>query len=100
MNMARSRDVERQKMGSPERPSRRVKHQSEPADWSLASAELIVKLVVYVTACGGAVRFGYTSDGGAYAVGFYGDGDPYTEYIRPTEDIDEVLKTFIEGWTT
>jgi hypothetical protein len=45
-----------------------------------------------VTLRGGALRFGYTRDGGAYALGIYGLGDPYTEYIRPSEDIEAFLQ--------
>lgn len=97
--MPTSKQVERQKRSDPERPQRRRAHQSEPADWSLANPELVVKLILNVTGAGGAVRFGYTSDGGAYAVGFYGDGAPYTEYVRPNEDIDEVLAEWVAAWT-
>lgn len=97
--MPSTRKVEREKRRDPERPRRRSFGESEPADWSLANAELLVKLIYNVTGCGGAVRFGYTSDGGAYAIGFYGDGEPYTEYVRPSMDIDEALKVFIEAWT-
>jgi len=71
---------------------------SEPADWSLVDAGVIQRLICAVTAQGGAVRFGYTSDGGAYSVGLYGDGDPYTEYIRPSEDIAEVLADIAAAW--
>lgn len=39
---------------------------------------------------GGAVRLGATRDGGAWAIGVYGDGStPYTEYVRPEEDINK-----------
>lgn len=96
--MPSSRRIEREKGRDPERPKRRPQRQSEPADWSLANPELLVKLIVNVTGTGGAVRFGYTSDGGAYAIGFYGDGEPYTEYIRPSEDVDEVLQEFVTNW--
>ena len=97
--MPSSKRVEHEKRRDPERPRRRVERQSEPADWSLANPDLLVKLITNVTGCGGAVRLGYTSDGGAYAVGFYGDGDPYTEYVRPSENIDEVLSEWINLWT-
>lgn len=42
-----------------------------------------------VTAQGGALRIGLTRDGGALAVGVYGLGEPYTDYVRPTEDPNE-----------
>lgn len=97
--MPSSKRIEREKRTDPERPKRRVARQSEPADWSLADPELVCKLVYNVTGAGGAVRFGYTSDGGAYAIGFYGDGEPYTEYVRPNEDINVVLRELAENWS-
>ena len=46
-----------------------------------------------VTSNGGAVRFGTTRDKGAWAIGVYGDGaQPYTEYVRPDEDINLYLR--------
>lgn len=61
------------------------------ADWATIDAEAIRTAIATVAAVGGALRFGYTSDGGAYAVGIYGDGDPYTEYVRPHESVEDVL---------
>lgn len=72
---------------------------SGQADWSSANAGLIARAIAQVGKCGGALRFGYTSDGGAYAVGIYGDGDkPYTDYVRPDENIDEYLLALIDLW--
>ncbi len=68
------------------------------ADWASVSGELVCKAVAAVARDGGALRLGYTRDGGAYAVGFYGDGDPFTEYIPPSEDVDEFLKGVIEDY--
>lgn len=66
---------------------------SAPADWGTIDAEIIKAAIVSAAMVGGALRFGYTSDGGAYALGVYGDGDkPYTEYIRPNEDVEMVLR--------
>jgi len=96
--MPSSKRIEREKRSDPERPKRRTQRQSEPADWSLVEPEKLVRLVLNVTGVGGAVRFGYTSDGGAYAIGFYGDGEPFTEYIRPNEDINAVMEEFIQAW--
>lgn len=70
----------------------------EPADWSSVDPRYIAWVVINVARQGGAVRFGYSKDMGAYAIGFYGDGEPYTEYIRPTENIDERLQEFAERW--
>jgi len=68
------------------------------ADWSGCDGNLLAKAVAAVARDGGALRLGYTRDGGAYAVGFYGDGDPFTEYIPPSDDIDEFLKGVIEDY--
>jgi len=70
----------------------------EQADWAGANGELLAKAIAAVARDGGALRFGYTRDGGAYAVGIYGDGDPFTEYIKPSEDLDEWLKGIIEDY--
>lgn len=72
--------------------------QFSSADWQSADPELIRAAIAVVTYRGGALRFGYTSDGGAYSVGVYGDGKPYTEYIRPHEDVDHFLRELIAAW--
>jgi len=78
---------------------RRVTYaQGNTADWETASHELIVRAIGVISRAGGAVRFGYTRDGGAYAIGIMGDGEPYTEYIRPTESVDEYLTALIAQW--
>jgi len=62
------------------------------ADWARVDMAQLQETIAYVTRAGGAIRFGYTADGGAYAIGVYGDGSaPYTEYVRPGEDIERVL---------
>jgi len=68
------------------------------ADWATCNGDLLARAVGAVARDGGAIRLGYTRDGGAYAVGFYGDGDPFTEYIPPSEDLDEFLKGVIEDY--
>jgi hypothetical protein len=55
-------------------------------------------VVTTLASTGGAIRFGYTSDGGAYAIGIYGDGEPYTDYVKPAEDINEYLKDLADSW--
>jgi len=57
----------------------------------LDSAKL-VSYIETIAAGGGAVRLGKTRDGGAYAIGVYGDGDqPYTDYIRESEEVERYL---------
>jgi hypothetical protein len=65
---------------------------SGPADWANASPDIIVSALSAASSVGGALRFGYSRDGGAYAIGIYGDGEPYTEFVRPSEDIDGFLR--------
>ena len=79
---------------------RRVSYgQGNVADWTSASPELIARAIAAVSREGGAIRFGYTRDGGAYAIGIMGDGEPYTEYVRPSESIDEYLAALVEQWS-
>lgn len=68
------------------------------ADWGSVDGMLLGKAVAEVARGGGALRLGYTRDGGAYAVGFYGDGEPFTEYVPPSQDIEDYLKGIIEDY--
>ena len=69
------------------------------ADWSGVDGTLVCKAVAAVARDGGALRLGYSRDGGAYAFGFYGDGEPFTEFVPPSEDIEEYLKGVIDDYT-
>lgn len=73
------------------RAKRKGKLDHEVADWQSANAEVLLHAIAVVAYKGGALRFGYTRDGGAYAIGIYLGGDHFTEYIRPSEDIDSYL---------
>lgn len=79
---------------------RNRRRQSAPADWASVPADAIRSAIVAASNCGGALRFGYTSDGGAYAVGIYGDGEPYTEFYTPAEDMEaallDIMQSFID----
>lgn len=66
------------------------------ADWAAVSGDAIRNAICAAGKCGGAIRFGYSSDGGAYGVGIYGDGQPYTEWVRPDEDVEEFLESVVE----
>jgi hypothetical protein len=68
------------------------------ADWEGVSGELLTKAIAAVAGMGGALRLGYTRDGGAYAIGVYGDGDPFTEYVKPDDDMDTYLRELIEDY--
>jgi len=68
---------------------------SGTADWGNAKPDTLQRAIAVAAGTGGAIRFGYSRDGGAYAVGIYGDGEPYTEFVRPDEDIDVFLEDVI-----
>lgn len=78
---------------------RRQGESSVPADWGTANPLTLQALIANVTAQGGAVRFGYSRDGGAYSLGILGDGEPYTEWIRPSEDLNGVLDEIARQWS-
>jgi hypothetical protein len=68
------------------------------ADWMSADPMLLTTVIAKISFSGGAIRLGYTSDGGAYAIGIYGDGAPYTDYVRPNEDINEYLQNLLKDY--
>jgi len=81
------------------RRTRRVRRsRGGTCDYAMADGPIVLAAIAQVAARGGAVRLGYTSDGGAYAIGIYGDGDPYTEYVKPSEDINEFFRELREAW--
>ena len=80
------------------RDKRRARGATTPADWGSADAAKLLKLVEVVTHDGGAIRFGYTRDMGAYAIGFYEDGECQTEYVKPSEDLDEWITGAIQDY--
>lgn len=80
------------------RPRKRVRSSNAVADYTSVDGVLLAKCLATVGHAGGALRLGYTSDGGAYAVGVYGDGDPYTDYVKPSEDFNAYLRSLIEAW--
>lgn len=77
--------------------SRRLKRRGTvTADWASANSSLVTRAICIAASGGGAIRFGYSQDGGAFAIGIYGDGKPYTEFVAPSENIDDVLEDIIE----
>ena len=69
-----------------------------PADWAYCDAGVLLKAIAAVAASGGALRLGYTRDLGAYSIGIYGDGAPFTEYVRPDEDITQYMRGVAEDY--
>jgi len=85
--------VKRDSNFNPLGSSRGVRRQSgQEADWASVSGTVIISAIAAAAITGGALRFGYSRDGGAYAIGIYGDGEPYTEFVRPSEDVEQFLK--------
>lgn len=69
------------------------------ANYAELNAERLMRSVAIIAKNGGAVRFGHTRDGGAYAIGIYGDGsEPYTDYLRPTDDVIEYLESIAQSF--
>lgn len=69
------------------------KHRAgENADYGGIDGNVIRAAIESVTAHGGAIRFGYTSDGGAYAVGIYDGDDRFTEYFRSDDGLVNYLR--------
>lgn len=68
------------------------------SDWGGIQADVLRDSIAAAANAGGALRFGYTRDGGAYAVGIYGLGEPYTEYLRPGDDIEDFLKRLVAAF--
>lgn len=77
---------------------RRNRGAVDGSDWKEASPAKLSAAIIAITQHGYAVRFGYTKDGGAFAIGVIGDGDPYTEFVRPTEDIDLYLDGLVDDY--
>lgn len=69
------------------------------ADWASADPQILIAAIVAVTRDGGAIRFGYSRDGGVYAVGIYDNGTNETLYVRPSEGIDEFLRSVYERFS-
>jgi len=77
--------------------SRGVKRtQTGQADWGSVDGATLIRAIEAAASVGGALRCGYSRDGGAYAIGIYGDGEPYTEFVRPSEDIEQFLQNVCE----
>lgn len=77
---------------------RRSRGNNVPADYTSIDSALLQQAIATVTGGGGAIRFGYTRDGGGYAIGILGDGEPYTEYLRPSDDVVAYFEGLIADW--
>ena len=80
---------------------RRPRHSDTGAtgvDWEDADAKLLQKVIALSSRKHCALRFGYSRDGGAYSVGVYAGLDYFTDYIRPSESIDEYLTELLSSF--
>jgi hypothetical protein len=68
-------------------------------DWANADPQRVVALITAVTAQNGLCSFGYTRDASAYTLTVILDGERYTDYCRPTEDVDGFLDSLREDYT-
>lgn len=69
------------------------------ANYTELDSGRVLRAIEIISANGGAIRFGKTRDGGAFAIGVYGDGgEPYTDYLRPTDDVTEYLETLVDAF--
>lgn len=79
------------------RPKRAAIFTRDPANWETVPADAIRDCIVQISGIGGAVRFGYSRDGGAYSIGVYGlDTQPFTDYLRPGDDVSAYLDTLAD----
>lgn len=70
------------------------------ADWKTLDGIQLLEAIQAITAAGGAIRLGLTTDGGAYAIGIYGDGPtPYTEYLRPSDDLNDFFASLAKSFS-
>lgn len=95
--MKRSTDNERNS-GSNSSSRRRTRQFGGVPDYMAVDPGKLLRAIAAVALQGGALRLGYTSDGGAYAIGIYGDGEPYTDYVKPSEDLDAYFDELRQAW--
>lgn len=60
--------------------------------------QCLAALVVCMVDEGGAVRIGRTRDGGALAIGLYKGEESLTEYVRPSESLNDALVEIADVW--
>jgi len=77
---------------------RRGRGHNLTADWGSADATLVHRVVVAVSAMGGAVQFGLTKTKDQLVIRIVGDGEPFNEYLRPSEDADYWLESLAQDY--
>jgi hypothetical protein len=73
----------------------------KPADYTDGDTRELIGHIESITSCGGAIRFGKSRDGGVLALGIYSDtDDPYTVYLRSSEDVMGFLAEVADEFTS
>lgn len=78
---------------------RRNRHKGDVADYANVGAQSLHTAITAVTSADCAIQFGYTKDGSTFVVRIVGDGDPYNEFVRPSEDMDEYLRALAADYS-
>lgn len=78
---------------------RRARGQTSTCDWASVEPDRIVAIICAIASQNGLCSFGYTRDGGAYTLTAILDGERYTDYCRPTEDVNAFLANLCEDYT-
>jgi hypothetical protein len=78
---------------------RRNRHKGDVADYANVSPNALHSSITAVTSADCAIQFGYTKDGTTFVVRIVGDGEPYNEFIRPSENMDEYLTALAADYT-
>lgn len=74
---------------------RRVREKAGVYDLEQVDWQGLLSFIYRVVEAGGAVRVGRTRDGGALNVAIYFNDDYVNEYIRPGDDVGEVLDAYL-----
>lgn len=94
------RDTEARDNKRAKQKAGRSRRRSSSMAFDLRTAEHAVIVATYIVAAesGGAVRIGATRDGGALAIGCYAGDDYFTEYVKPSEDLETAFREIVEAW--
>lgn len=99
MGIAKEQKIAAQnkRRGGERRGPRRAGEGSKYKFTSDAVLELVA-LTLFLVSKGGALRWGLTRDGGALALGVYYGDDSATEYVRPSEPLNEACSEIVSAW--
>lgn len=69
----------------------------EGTGYADADAAALLSLIQIATALGGAVSFGLTRTGGAATIRIFLDNDSEVSYVRPSDDLNQVVADLAAG---